>query len=350
VVFAQLYAGIRRVQQTLRLLLSKGPTADLSYSSLTRIDGVLLRGSKVIPQAPKALKLLNDNSVPWILMTNGGGHTERDRVANLTTMLNVDISEDQLLQSHTPFKTLVKKYDRVLVVGGDQDKCRYVAHSYGFQDVVIPADIVNIEPSVWPFHRYRRSELEAWADPSVSLDTKFDAILVFADPRDMGSDTQIVLDLLVSQQGKWGTRVPDLKSVSDPAIPIHFSNNDLLWASKYKWPRFGQGAFRLTVETLYKELTGHELQSQVIGKPFTFSYDYANKLLSNWSKSSPSPTVYMVGDNPFSDIQGANNYGWESILVKTGVYQGTGNDLSSSAEPKYIFDDVLHAVEFVLKG
>lgn len=279
-------------------------------------------------------------------MTNGGGRTERDRVADLSEKLQVKVAEEQLLQSHTPFKSLVKKYDRVLVVGGDGDKCRYVAQSYGFQDVVIPADIVNIEPSVWPFHRYRPSDLDAWADPMVSLDAKFDAILVFADPRDMGADTQIVVDLLVSDNGKWGTRVKDIRSLTEPAIPIHFSNNDLLWASKFKFPRFGQGAFRLTVEAWYRELTGHRLGSNVIGKPFGTTYDYGHKLLSQWSGSS-SPTVYMVGDNPASDILGANDYGWESILVKTGVYEG-GDIKREAAEPKYVFGDVLEAVEFVV--
>jgi ribonucleotide monophosphatase NagD (HAD superfamily) len=28
----------------------------------------------------------------------------------------------------------------------------------------------------------------------------------------------------------------------------------------------------------------------------------------------------MIGDNPESDIAGANTKGWTSILVKTGVY------------------------------
>lgn len=29
---------------------------------------------------------------------------------------------------------------------------------------------------------------------------------------------------------------------------------------------------------------------------------------------------YMIGDTPESDIQGANNMGWISILVKTGIF------------------------------
>ncbi len=30
----------------------------------------------------------------------------------------------------------------------------------------------------------------------------------------------------------------------------------------------------------------------------------------------------MVGDNPAADIAGANAHGWESILLRTGVYKG----------------------------
>jgi len=36
---------------------------------------------------------------------------------------------------------------------------------------------------------------------------------------------------------------------------------------------------------------------------------------------------YMIGDNPESDIAGANGVGWTSILVRTGVYK---DDLPTS--------------------
>ena len=29
---------------------------------------------------------------------------------------------------------------------------------------------------------------------------------------------------------------------------------------------------------------------------------------------------YMIGDNPSSDIRGANDSGWISILVRTGMF------------------------------
>jgi ribonucleotide monophosphatase NagD (HAD superfamily) len=34
----------------------------------------------------------------------------------------------------------------------------------------------------------------------------------------------------------------------------------------------------------------------------------------------------MIGDNPKSDIAGANKKGWTSILVRTGVFKGADND------------------------
>jgi hypothetical protein len=50
------------------------------------------------------------------------------------------------------------------------------------------------------------------------------------------------------------------------------------------------------------------------------------------SLDSPLPAAVLihalmlqVGDNPFSDIQGANDFGINSILVRTGVFRGKDN-------------------------
>lgn len=67
--------------------------------------------------------------------------------------------------------------------------------------------------------------------------------------------------------------------------------------------------------------------------------------------------VYMIGgglrsitkkltpDNPLSDIWGANDYGWNSILVRTGVYMGG----EPAHTPNLIADDVAVAVEWAFK-
>ena len=47
--------------------------------------------------------------------------------------------------------------------------------------------------------------------------------------------------------------------------------------------------------------------------------------LNNFTKDTIG-NIYMIGDNPKSDIRGANNAGWKSILVRTGVFKGETND------------------------
>jgi ribonucleotide monophosphatase NagD (HAD superfamily) len=55
--------------------------------------------------------------------------------------------------------------------------------------------------------------------------------------------------------------------------------------------------------------------------------------------------VYMVGDNPESDIAGANAFGWNSILVKTGVYRNG----EPAHVPTKIADDVEEGVKWAIE-
>lgn len=97
------------------------------------------------------------------------------------------------------------------------------------------------------------------------------------------------------------------------------------------------------------------------GKPTRATYDYAASLLHSaiFSPSSislhptgPAPPlpgrVYMVGDNPASDIAGANAYGWESILVQTGVFRGARPDEADHV-PTVVKRDVLEGVKWALE-
>ena len=60
----------------------------------------------------------------------------------------------------------------------------------------------------------------------------------------------------------------------------------------------------------------------------------------------------MIGDNPESDIRGANNYesaygsAWTSILVKTGVFK---DGTEPSCKPDQIKKDVLEAVQWAVE-
>jgi ribonucleotide monophosphatase NagD (HAD superfamily) len=91
--------------------------------------------SAPIPGAAVALHHLHDNNIPFILLTNGGGKHESTRVAELSKKFGVPLTEENFVQSHTPFKQLVEASDSmeglkdktILVTGGDGDKCRKVA-------------------------------------------------------------------------------------------------------------------------------------------------------------------------------------------------------------------------------
>ena len=58
--------------------------------------------------------------------------------------------------------------------------------------------------------------------------------------------------------------------------------------------------------------------------------------------------VWMIGDNPRSDIAGANRAGgpWRSVLTRTGVFTGGANDLLHPAN--FVFNGVGDAVEYIL--
>lgn len=108
------------------------------YSELNQtqsIDGVLLRSSSPLPRAHQALSYLQSKTIPFILLTNGGGKPEAERVQELSERLEIPLSTDMFVQSHTPFQELVEGDEDdegyrdkcVLVTGGDEDKCRKVA-------------------------------------------------------------------------------------------------------------------------------------------------------------------------------------------------------------------------------
>lgn len=99
------------------------------------IDGVLLRSSQNLPGAAQALQFLQRNAIPFILLTNGGGKHESERVADLSKKFGISLSIDNFVQSHSPFQQWVHGtaehealLDKtVLVTGGRADNVRKIA-------------------------------------------------------------------------------------------------------------------------------------------------------------------------------------------------------------------------------
>ncbi|KAL2158434.1 hypothetical protein VTH06DRAFT_4482 [Thermothelomyces fergusii] len=275
-------------------------------------------------------------------------------------------------------------------------------YRYGFQNVVTPADIFAADPTIFPFQ-----SASSYAQPSRPLPKplynkptidraslpshlKIDAIFVLNDPRDWALDFQIITDLLLSHAGYLGTYSPlngDANGWQQDGQPrLYFSNADLVWSAAYHLPRLGQGAFQAALAGLWRRITAGaaDLRRTSIGKPFADTYRFADRVLAahrrrllllpppapdgkgkgkgKGEEPPPPPPplrrVYMVGDNPESDIAGANGYAspqgteWVSVLVRTGVWSdarpGAGR-LEGRFAPRAVADDVRAAVRWALE-
>jgi HAD superfamily hydrolase (TIGR01456 family) len=354
--------GMPAIQPTRAILSSQVQDMSVKKTAAAKdmafafdIDGVLVHGDRLIPEGKRALEILNgDNElgikIPHIFLTNGSGKLEDKRCAQLSKILGNPVSTEQFIQSHTPMSALAEYYNTVLVVGGENYQCREVAKAYGFKDIVVPNDIFAADPTISPLKEFFTPEQRATSTPRDFSKVKIEAILVFSDSRDYATDLQIIMDLLQSEDGVLGTRA---KNPTAQSIPIYFSQGDLLCPSEHPFPRMSQGTFRIALETIYKSITGMELERVVYGKPELATYKYADEVMTSWMETIHGEerlpkNIYMVGDNPASDITGGNMYGWNTCLVRTGVYQGEGNDDENPANFG-VFTNVLEAVSTALR-
>lgn len=408
------------------------------------IDGVLLHVNEPISGAAAALRYLHQQNIPFILLTNGGGRYEADRVADLQRRLGLDtdpncggplpvLSPANFVQSHTPFQELLDdvagldaqgtpgsgggglRDQTILVTGSDAARIRTIAEQYGFKSVITPADILATYPAIYPFEPLLKSVYAETARPlpkpllfeggklasqssngkpfsaATDLDDskylRIAAAFVFNDPRDWALDIQLLTDVLQARRGFLGTFDP--ASLSAEGMPadeqgtrLFFSNSDLLWATTYHLPRFGQGAFAAAVAGVWQQLASPKQapllspengRATLLGKPHAATYRFAERTLVRYrtslleahggstgtsEKEAPLKTVYMVGDNPESDIAGANQFSsahgtdWCSVLVETGVYDparaGSSPDYLRH-RPRAITGDVGAAVRWALQ-
>ena len=186
---------------------------------------------------------------------------------------------------------MAERYHTVLVVGGEGEKCRLVAEGYGFKDVVTPGDIIKDNQDTTPFRKLTEEEHKNSRARKFN-DAEIEAIFVFADSRDWAGDQQIILDLLMSKNGRLGTR----SKTFDEGPPIFFSHNDVVWSTSHELTRIGMGALRASLEAMFKAVTGKALETTAYGKPQIGTFQFATRLLQQWRKEthgidSPPETV-----------------------------------------------------------
>lgn len=285
---------------------------------LLDIDGVIVRGPNVIPNAPQSIQKLKHNNIPFLFLTNSGGCFERDKANDISKWMNTNIDEKRVILSHTPMQLLAERYknEKVLIVG--RNKCSEIAKEYGFNESIGVDDYARQYPSIHPFNEYAPRKQKY---PNPQNDKPFKAILVMHDPRDYCQDLQICVDILSS------TGWPGYEYSEKQIIDLYMSNPDLVYSSDFPWPRFGQGLFKLSLQAAFKAMTGNELSLVQYGKPERKTYEFAEKRLLEIAREmgyDELEKIYAIGDNPAADIRGANNAGekYVSVLTRTGVFRG----------------------------
>lgn len=304
------------------------------------IDGVIVLGKKVISGAADAISRLRANNVPFICVTNGGEVMEEEKAAKLSQILGVEIFPHQVVLSHTPMKDLVPQYanSRVLVIGNDN--CLEVARSYGFTRVVGVDHIHSENHLLHPKKDIAGHVLKP--DPPTHEEPVV-AAFVFGEPTDWALCMQVLSDLMHDD---------DAHPLSN--IPLFTSNSDIVYTNEYHKPRFTQGAFVEAYKHLFEHYSGKELNITRFGKPFPIQYKYAQECLARECDRTglAAPSAYFaVGDNPKSDVRGANScgMGWTSILVRTGVFKGKSPEDNDPIDPAdVVVDSIIEAVDYIV--
>uniref|UniRef100_M4BKC7 Uncharacterized protein n=1 Tax=Hyaloperonospora arabidopsidis (strain Emoy2) TaxID=559515 RepID=M4BKC7_HYAAE len=255
-------------------------------------------------------------------------------------------------------QSLVAKHghELVLAVGKDCREMRHVMQDYGFQHVITVDQLHRHFPLMYPD--------VAVLEP-LEANGRFDmqpfaAVFVLIDPIYWGRELQIVMDVLCSPDGflrhqppivgttkaiDGGSRGGNKVHGERQHIPLYSACSDFQYVGDFHLPRYGAGAFHAVLEDLFTRTTGHKLEKTLFGKPQRTSFEFAETLID--SQHDHVERIYMIGDNPKTDIHGANEAGgrWKSVLTLTGMHAGPEND---DEHPAYeVVDDVVQALAFI---
>ncbi|KAL1532783.1 hypothetical protein AAHA92_32752 [Salvia divinorum] len=369
-----------RFKQPLPLSLLRPPqaaSASATFRSVSHhssfgiafdIDGVILHGANPIGNSRRALRKFYNHSgslkIPFLFLTNGGGIPESRRALELSDILGVKILPSQVMQGHSPFSTLLKRYENEFIVATGKGEPAVVMSEYGFKRVVSLDEYASHFSNIDPVAQYKRwttiqeSNCSKHSEKIIHHDysKNVKAVFVVSDPVDWGRDIQVICDILTSGG------IPGEKNWHQP--PLYFAADDLQYQAAFSSKRLGMGAFRIALESVFNRIHDKPLEFTCFGKPNPFVFRKAETILAhllqtcclgdvvtgNGDSSSPSfRTLYMVGDNPLVDIKGAQQagYPWFSILTRTGVFRQRENHTKYPAD--LVVDTVEDAVAFILK-
>jgi HAD superfamily hydrolase (TIGR01456 family) len=342
------------------------------------IDGLLLRGGHPIEGASASLQRLQALSLPMVFCTNACGRSEAALAHHLTEALSLatPVLPAQIVMSHTPALSLLPALSmKKVLVTGTRAMFRVVRETYGFGGAVWATEVIDRWPTINPV-RARGEGMDKEVAPPHDAHghdelekVPFEAVFVFQEPSDYHDDLQLIIDVvrfdgvLPRTREEWEAR-RKAEAEGPPReqkVKVYFANPDLEYQALHPVPRFTMGAFVLCLKTLYREIVGRDLELHAFGKPELLTYAYAAERLASQSPARAITHFFCVGDNPKSDIRGANNMAkltaaatsqgpvpvWSGILVRTGVWHGEINDPTDPAT--HVVPSIIEAAHIITK-
>ena len=273
-------------------------------------------------------------------MTNGGGVPNAEKTQILAKLLNLPKLTGPVIMAHDPIPDLLRQHDifeeKILVISKSERLSRQVAHEWALPNAVVLEDFHASTPWVWPLEDDGR-KIE------FSHIKRVAAICIVATPRDWGQTLQLCVDLL--RFG--GNLFSENSSSSSSTSPLLFvSNPDFDYRARPPGNRMTTGAWLVALEALLlKYKVDLKKVLKVTGKPHLPIYELANKYFNVSATGKEVETVYCIGDNPKSDISGAENFAhYKSILVLTGV----AKEDDKSIPANFVRNDITDAVDLIL--
>lgn len=243
--------------------------------------------------------------MPVVFLTNAGNCLRAAKARELSQALGLQVSPEQVILSHSPLRLFSQFHPKCVLVAG-QGPVEENARNLGFKHVVTIEALRKAYPLLDMVDQSRRPK--ELPPPTTGFPT-IEGVVLFGEPVRWETSLQLIIDVLLSN----GNPGAEPEGIPYPHLPVLACNMDLLWMAEAKMPRFGHGTFLLCLENIYKKVTGRELKYEaLIGKPSTVTYRYAEYLIKEQAEKhgwkAPIRRLYAIGDNPMSDVYGANLY------------------------------------------
>lgn len=242
---------------------------------LLDIDGVLINNHRRLPGSRRLLRLLRSNNLPFILLTNDGNHSTREKSQRLKKA-GLDISPQQIISCGHGIRPIVDSLglsgERFFIMGDTGNPC--YAQAAGLKVTR------NIE-------RLAHCTGVIIGEENYDWETVINAVINYF--------------------------------IDHPHAPLIVPNPDEFYPGPLLKIHIGAGGVGRFIQSILKAY-GVPISPIYLGKPHAPIFRMAqNALEKNTGRKLRANRILMLGDNLAADISGARSMGFATALMLTGV-------------------------------